>query len=365
MYEAELIPLNTPLEAVAITINSDIKISICNIYIPPSENFSTAVIEELLQQIPSPRILLGDFNSHSPYWGSKFRSLKGKVLEQLLDSNNINILNTGEPTRFNIQTGESSVIYLSMCDPVLQTSLNWEVHPYLYGSDHFPILITRPFKTALTTPLSKWKLDQANWTLFSDQIDQKLPYLPDPSTSNISSTYLKFSELILEAGHKAVGKTKTLKTHTSVPWWNTKCDEAIKKYKRAFNKFRRCPTTQNQIKYKKLRAESRYQIKQTKKQNWKSFVASINNSTPLSALWRKIRQLSGKQQNAQISFLKHNDQFITSTQEITEIFADLYEQNSSTNNYSSNFLQFKFINEKKEIMITENTEDYMNSANFT
>ncbi|XP_072400979.1 uncharacterized protein [Diabrotica undecimpunctata] len=292
MYEAELIPLNTSLEAVAITINSDIKISICNIYIPPSEKFSTAVIEELLQQIPSPRILLGDFNSHSPYWGSKFRSLKGKVLEQLLDSNNINIMNTGEPTRFNIQTGESSV----------------------------------PCKIALTTSLSKWKLDQANSTLFSDQVDQKLPYLPDPSTSNISSTYLKFSEVLLEAGHKAVGKTKTLKTHTPVTWWNTKCDEAIKIYKRAFNKFRRCPTTQNQIEYKKLRAESRYQIKQTEKQNWKSFVASINNSTPLSGLWRKILQLSGKQQNTQISFLKHNDQFITSTEEITEIFADLYEQ---------------------------------------
>jgi len=44
--------------------------TICSLYFPPSAKWSINDITDLVEQLPSPVLLLGDFNAHKPLWGS-------------------------------------------------------------------------------------------------------------------------------------------------------------------------------------------------------------------------------------------------------------------------------------------------------
>ena len=81
------VQLNTPLQAVAARVTSSKAVTVCNIYIPPSVDVSLSDLEQLIQQLPAPVVLVGDFNALSP-----------QMVEKLLDDYNLCLLNTGEPT---------------------------------------------------------------------------------------------------------------------------------------------------------------------------------------------------------------------------------------------------------------------------
>lgn len=67
----EEISLNTHIEAVAIKIKVPYKLTICNVYLPNSYSFNEEELINLTNQLPKPFVVLGDFNSHHMYWGSK------------------------------------------------------------------------------------------------------------------------------------------------------------------------------------------------------------------------------------------------------------------------------------------------------
>ena len=60
------IPLNTTLQALAVQIHIRQLITVCTIYLPPNDNFHQHDLNNLIMQLPTPFILLGDFNAHNP-----------------------------------------------------------------------------------------------------------------------------------------------------------------------------------------------------------------------------------------------------------------------------------------------------------
>ena len=54
------ISLNTSLQAIALRR----AITVCSIYLPPTAKYDNAVIDNFITQLPSPVLLLGDFNAH-------------------------------------------------------------------------------------------------------------------------------------------------------------------------------------------------------------------------------------------------------------------------------------------------------------
>ena len=85
-YDSTEIPLNSNLEAVAISISFPKRIHICNIYIPNSFPLDLQDLEDLIAQLPVPLILSGDFNSHHALWGSTKTDRRGKTIENLLNN---------------------------------------------------------------------------------------------------------------------------------------------------------------------------------------------------------------------------------------------------------------------------------------
>lgn len=122
---AEQIILNTEIEAVAVTtvVPNMYKITLCNIYLPPNYNFTNDQIDSLIQQLPRPFILLGDFNSHNTIWGSNSTNTRGRKIESILDDDTL-ILNDGSPTHFCAKSGNFSAIDLTFTDATIAADLN-------------------------------------------------------------------------------------------------------------------------------------------------------------------------------------------------------------------------------------------------
>ena len=72
------IPLHTPLEAVAVRVLVHKAISVCSLYLSPSQTITNADLHSLLDQLPKPFLLMGDFNAHNTLWGGNRTDVRGK-----------------------------------------------------------------------------------------------------------------------------------------------------------------------------------------------------------------------------------------------------------------------------------------------
>ena len=118
------VQLNTNLNAVACTVSLHKTITVCSIYLSPSVSVKVEDLENLIDQLPRPFLLLGDFNGHSPVWGSDRSSPRGLMLESLFSELDLCVLNDGSNAHFYSANGSFSCIDLSVCDPSMIFSVN-------------------------------------------------------------------------------------------------------------------------------------------------------------------------------------------------------------------------------------------------
>ena len=83
------IKLKTDLQAVAVSVTLEKEITLCS----PSFSLRSEHLNSLLQQLPSPYMLLGDFNGHNVLWGSNDNDHRGDLIEDFITKNDINLMN--------------------------------------------------------------------------------------------------------------------------------------------------------------------------------------------------------------------------------------------------------------------------------
>ena len=110
-------------------------------------------------------MMLGDFNSHNPLWGSDHITPKGRVIENFISQNDLCLFNDGSYTFLHSGNGSYSAIDLSFASPTLFDGFSWEVHDDCCGSDHFPIIL-RALEDDNHTKQQRWKFKKADWTTF-------------------------------------------------------------------------------------------------------------------------------------------------------------------------------------------------------
>ena len=60
------------------------KVTICSIYLPPSEILSKNSMVNLIDQLPQPFMLVSDFDSHSKVWGCSDTNNRGEIIEDVI-----------------------------------------------------------------------------------------------------------------------------------------------------------------------------------------------------------------------------------------------------------------------------------------
>ena len=347
------VQLNTPLQAIAMTVHAPEAITLCNVYLPEGAPVSRVNLESLVCQLPRPYILLGDFNAHDTLWGSTRAQCnqRGHTVTNFINDLNLFLLNNGEKTRFNSFNGTFSSIDLSISTGGLMPRLDWSVHNDLCGSDHYPILITKDggLNHRLTQP-SNWVVRRANWSLFKRNF-----YFKHDDNVNGVENIKTLTDNILEAADSTVPRSKGRSHRPTVPWWNEECAKAIQVRKRALRIFSKYPTATNLTSFRRLRAKARKVVKEAKRASWEKYVSDINYRTPITDIWRKIKSISGSNYHLAVSSLKEADRVLTTPPEISECFGRRLAETSCNGSYDEAFRVLKEQNET--IPLTFNPRD--------
>lgn len=123
-------------------------------------------LQDLINQLPSPFTIVGDLNAKSPIWGNDPRNQQGRIVENLLTVN-ICIANTRENTHFDARTGSESAIDIKLTLPEIVDWIEWRVLGDLFGSDHYPVVVSEVDGEAATILRQTRYIEaKANWRAF-------------------------------------------------------------------------------------------------------------------------------------------------------------------------------------------------------
>lgn len=184
-----------------------------------------------------------------------------------------------------------------------------------------------------------WLFQKANWPEYQLLINfhEKVTDFND-----INSCLKNINSNILDAANKTIPKLTNKNYKKYVPWWSDEVKKAIQQRKRALRAFKKNPIPDNFIIFKKYRAIARRIVREKQEESWKSFILSIDEPISSSLMWAQIRKMKGKRPYNPISALKKTNEDITmNKQEITELLADFYAENSSDAMYSPDFIHYK------------------------
>lgn len=296
---------------------------------PNQTDFSLPDLENIIRQLPKPFILVGDFNSHNIVWGSNITNSRGKTVEKLIQNENLVLLNDSTPTHINFGNGNFSCIDLSLSSPSIAQRLDWEVLSEIYSSDHIPIKIKISHRQTNNKYPNKrrWNLKNPNWNLYTDLLEEEINKIIDHNIIDIEESTLTFTNLITDIAKKTIGTTNQTKK-PRVPWWNDKIKEAVSNKNKALINFKKNKTSENLIELKRLRAKSKYLIKNSKKESWNIYTSTINGNTNPSQVWKKIKSLKGLARYNDI-VIKTNQGTITDQKVVADTLGIFFHENFS------------------------------------
>ncbi|GFT35330.1 putative RNA-directed DNA polymerase from transposon X-element [Trichonephila clavipes] len=332
------LPLHTSLQAVAVRIHSTSLITVCCLYLPPNAVIHQQDLNNLVDQLPAPFVILGDFNGHSPLLGSVKTNPRGRQIEQVLSDHCLCLLNHEEPTYFHGSTRSFHTLDLAICSPSLFPNLKFSVEKNLYNSDHFPVILSHDSDTGGKTFPSTYSYSRADWALFT-----QLTVIPDAmvKTESVDTAVQEVTIVLIAAADLSIPKVSSHSFQRYKPWWNTDCQTAYKNQRKLWGIFRRYPTTENLLTFKKAKANARRVRRQSQRQSWIRYVSSLTSSTSSKQLWKKVKAANGIYREFSFPILQTSNSVFSSPDEIANILGETFQSISSTASYNSSFLEIK------------------------
>ena len=282
-------------------------------YYNPCIDIKNSTLLEFLQNSNKNLIIVGDFNSHNPIWGSNKLDKNGKLIEKYIQENNLCLMNDGSYTRHDIRSNGYSCIDLAIVSPSLANKTQWEVLPDNFESDHFLI------KLDVVTPMSnenidigpnghvpKFNFNKADWTLFNELTGRVQEN--NIIDKNVDNYYQNIIQFINHCAFQAIPMKNAHSKRYPNPWFNKKCQNIIKQRNKMKRKYLKTSNVNDYLEYKKYKAQAQKTIREAKSSFWRDFCTKINQFTPISKVWQKIKSMSNGKFNIEpIHPIKNND----------------------------------------------------------
>ena len=352
-----LINLSTSLQSLAIRITvQGRKFIVCSHYSPcdPRRAPTEGQFQHLINHFKLPYLICMDGNAHNTLWSSSHTDPAGEVLENIMTTNDLGLLNDSVPTR------DKAVLDLTLTHPEILLDFESTVLKHTHESDHHPVIISLTGEVDDTERIPRWNVKKANWPNFKDMATAELT--PDLflSEDGIGEDKMKtFTEKLIEIATDNIPQTSPYHQYrTSKPWWDEECQDVKRERNRAQRIYDTDPTINNKIRVKYLVALAKRTFKKKKKESWRKYISKINSSTRPKHVWDMIRKVSGKNCKSPQTHIRDGKHILTDPSKIAEKFGKTYEEKSSASNYSE---EFKSIKNRAE----DTPLDFSTSNNYT
>ncbi|GBN20879.1 hypothetical protein AVEN_38786-1 [Araneus ventricosus] len=335
-------------------------LTICVIYITPNIIISQNELNELGNQLPAPFIIMGDWNGHGSLWGSQDMNARGLQIEKFISDHNLCLLNDSTRTFCHALSRSFHTLDLAICSSSILARWNFSVDEDLHNSDHFPIILSHSSNN-LTIPRQPphFIYDRTNWQVFKD-LSELAPHIVH--LADIDAAVEAVSNCIIRAAEASIPKTSGKIKKLSKPWWNERCSEANKAKKKAWNRFRRYPTTINFIAFQHAKAVARRVRRQSQRESFRKYVNSIKSYITSKELWRKVRKILGAtDMGKSLSILNCNGQIISHIKDIANVLGKTFAEVSSDEFYPQDFIVYKRQEERVEYNFESSSNEIYNT----
>ena len=339
------IQLNTPLQAIAVSVKLFKRITVCSFYVPPNANTGSFQkdLENLIEQLPKPFLILGDFNARSPLWYCEHTDARGEAIEKILYERDLYLLDQNKDTHYYKVNGQlkTSHIDLSLCSTSLLLDFEWGLYDQPLDSDHFPVWLRSGRKRRPTT-FPKWVFKKADWEKFSANAIPRMS-VSDFDNVNEASDYCK--TFIIDAANESIPKTSGEPSEYKCLWWNPNCTDIKQERRRTWKKFANGEIPESE--WNKIKAKARQTFNWNKRQSWIKLIESIHGKACSKEVWRKIRILLKKYSSNAVVALLIDGQLVDDPKKVADKLGESFADISSEANCTQKFLRFKKKMEKK------------------
>ncbi|GBL78442.1 putative RNA-directed DNA polymerase from transposon X-element [Araneus ventricosus] len=349
LYPSTPLTLHTSLQAVAVQVHARTLVTVCCVYLPPHDVVSQQDLETLVDQLPTPFILLGDFNGHSTLWGSDVTNSRGRQIERLISNNCLCLLNNDEKTYFHEPTRTFHSLDLAICSPTLLPLLHFTVGSDLCNSDHFPIIVSYADSGGAIQYPPRYLFQRADWGNFMQLADITESMV---STADITEAVQNVIECFIKAANHTIPKSSPRLRKFRRPWWNEACRDSRREEKKLWNIFRRYPTTENHIAFKRAKALARRIRRRSQRESWINFVSSLTSSTSSKQLWKKVKAANGIYREFSFPILNTGNVTHSAPLDIANALGHAFAQVSASDSYSPDFMAIKNRAERTHLRFT-------------
>ena len=315
------------------------QIIISNIYNPPGNKLDQTTYHTIASQ--ANLVLLGDFNAHLPLFGGTDTNAEGRVLEEVIEKNDLVVLNDQSGTYLK-KDGSTSALDITICSKSLGLKCSWTVHQDTMGSDHFPIIstINESTESENTDSTTRYSYKRADWITYKAESKQIF------STNFFHQDNTIYNNNIISAIHQAAANSipkvqQNSHRNRPVPYWNSKCQDAVKKRKKAEHRMRRTKELSDCIEYRRSKAEAQKTIREEQTQHWQEYCSSLTPDSKLASVWKMAKKMSGTSSNSNIPTLIAKNQQYESAAEKARILAETLTATTADDNYSDKFKQHR------------------------
>ena len=214
----EEIELNSQYQIIAATVHigQQNAVTFANIYILGSAPLDFDELCRITNYLPKPAVILGDFNARETDWENRHTDSRGRVIEQYIDRQQLNMLNNGAPTHISGTASDLTITF-----PKVTPHCGWQEYESVLNSDHFPIIPTIAIPPSQTEPGNNFNYKKANWQEYSlDKVWKKLP--GEEQRITVDTLVENFYTRLYTAAENHIPRY-ILRRHYPKPWWSGEC----------------------------------------------------------------------------------------------------------------------------------------------
>ena len=261
------------------------------IYNPPPFNLLSLNWKKIIDKMTSPYLIItGDFNI-PPRQHNKGQQ---HPFFQILSTNGLYCINENKHTRIGFINQQDSSPDLTFLSANLLNSYTWETYSDTLGSDHYPIIIKLNMKKDVFSLASRQNITHINWNLFRAFLMDNITLISNEQNYIIKyrtliSIIQEYFNLFHPIVHISIKRKKTKPV-----WWNSECSRLIARRKLALNTYKKQKTLSTYILLKKQMAQTKKQLKQSKREAWDKYCDSLNDISNPKQFWNKLKWFTTK-----------------------------------------------------------------------
>ena len=279
------------LQSTSISLKSfPFAVSVSAVYCPPNHSLTESQFLSHFQSLGPRFISGGDYNSKHPRWGSRVTNPRGRLLNRILNSQNLDYISPSSYTYWPADTSRLPDLLDFFVSSGLGSIHSSAVSLPDLSSDHSPVLLTLNLHPIQSPRSPSLIAGSTNWNKFQILLDTRIDlHIPLKTSDDIDSAVHKFTEVIQQSAWESLETRRSSFLNTSSYYLPQYIRLLITAKRRARAAWQRSRYPSDYRSFKHLSRQLHSKLFTLRSERYDSYISSL--STQDRSLWTATKRL--------------------------------------------------------------------------